>query len=325
MQRPYATGDRDVLDVLARRRDAGSRPGARRDGLRVALVIEGGGMRGAYPGGMVRGLAQLGLRDSFDEIYGTSAGAYNAAAFAIGQGEGAARIYAEDLSGTRFIDFRRPLSGRPVILLDYLIEDVLAANKVLDLRALAESDVPVTPIATDAATLSPHALRGLRTVGEWKAALRATACVPMLAGGPVPLRDGVWIDGAVSEPVAVERAVRDGATHVLALLSKPPADRAVASAPTWEDGTLVTALLNRARPGLGHVLRQRSSVYAASLAIVEDARHPNRGTVRLLALRPRSSSRVGALTTDPVRLRHAADTGTATVHTVFAETMQARG
>jgi len=153
---PLPAGDPDVLDVLVRRRDAGSRPGLRTDGLRTALVVEGGGMRGAYTGGMVRGLTELRLRDSFDEIFGTSSGAYVAAAFATGQGVGAATIYADDLSGTRFIDYRRPLTCRgPVMHFDYLIDTVLVTSKPLDFAALTASDVPVRPIATLAATLPP--------------------------------------------------------------------------------------------------------------------------------------------------------------------------
>ena len=85
-------GDSAVLEVLLRRRETGSRPGERRDGHRIALVISGGGMRGAYTGGMVHALEDHGLRAGFDELYATSAGAFNAAAFISGEAWGAARI-----------------------------------------------------------------------------------------------------------------------------------------------------------------------------------------------------------------------------------------
>src|SRR4051794_41350966 len=47
-------------------------------GARIALVVEGGGMRGAVSGGMALGLEELGLADAFDAAYGSSAGALNA-------------------------------------------------------------------------------------------------------------------------------------------------------------------------------------------------------------------------------------------------------
>ena len=63
-------GDDEVLHALLRRREAGSRPGARTDGHRIALVVGGGGMRGAYAGGMVWALEQAGLTSGFDLAYG---------------------------------------------------------------------------------------------------------------------------------------------------------------------------------------------------------------------------------------------------------------
>ena len=49
---------------------------SRPDGARVALVVEGGGMRGAVSAGMVIAIDELGLTGSFDAVYGASAGAY---------------------------------------------------------------------------------------------------------------------------------------------------------------------------------------------------------------------------------------------------------
>ncbi len=77
----------------------GARPGPRRlhpltarampdwmpkEGIpRTALVLSGGGARGAYQVGVLRGLADLGvLRSGFDVLVGSSAGAINAAALA---------------------------------------------------------------------------------------------------------------------------------------------------------------------------------------------------------------------------------------------------
>src|SRR3954471_16411737 len=47
-------------------------------GARVALVVEGGGMRGAVSGGMALALDELGLSRAFDAAYGSSAGTLNA-------------------------------------------------------------------------------------------------------------------------------------------------------------------------------------------------------------------------------------------------------
>ena len=69
----------EVLRVLAARAQAGSQPGRRDDGFRVALAIEGGGMRGTVSAGMALALDELGLVTAFDAVYGASAGAITAA------------------------------------------------------------------------------------------------------------------------------------------------------------------------------------------------------------------------------------------------------
>lgn len=61
----------------------GSRPGARRssDKMRIALAIEGGGMRGCVAAGETAALQFLGLSDVIDAVYGASAGSMVGAYF----------------------------------------------------------------------------------------------------------------------------------------------------------------------------------------------------------------------------------------------------
>src|SRR6201990_638510 len=69
---PPLAGDDEVIRALVRRRDRGNRA----DGDRIALVVGGGGMRGAYAGGMAHALDDTGLSAGVDVVYGSSAGAH---------------------------------------------------------------------------------------------------------------------------------------------------------------------------------------------------------------------------------------------------------
>src|SRR6476620_9162779 len=91
-----AAGSRHpVLEVLLERQRQGSKPGARTDGLRVGLVVEGGAMRTVVSSGMASALEQLGLRDSFDTVYGASAGAAVGAYFVAGNVRQGTAIFFE--------------------------------------------------------------------------------------------------------------------------------------------------------------------------------------------------------------------------------------
>ena len=69
-QQPLHPSVQAVLDRAA----AGTAPSLHRDGRRIGLAIEGGGMRGCVAAGMASCLHFLGLADSFDCVYGASAG-----------------------------------------------------------------------------------------------------------------------------------------------------------------------------------------------------------------------------------------------------------
>jgi predicted patatin/cPLA2 family phospholipase len=302
---PFLHGDRDVLSVLLDRRSEGSEPGARTDEHRVALVIGGGGMRGAYVAGMLRALDRAGLVPGFDEVYGASSGAFSAAAFLTGDAAACAASYPEDLSTDTFINMRRLGTRRPVVALDHLIHEVLDGRKPLSWDALGHTATELRIVATDASDLTAHTLTGMETVADWRQALRASASIPLLCGPPVTYGGRRWVDGSVGEPLAMARALRGGATHVLVVLCRgtddlhPDADAGL---------SLWARTLDRLVPGLGTVA-QGSRRYGADLRLVTDAAHPDRGPGHLAAIGPSRSVGMGALCVDPERVGEAVRVG----------------
>src|ERR1700683_4377891 len=96
-----------VVAAILGRRDEGSLPGERSDGRRIALVIEGGGMRGVVSAGMAAAIEQLGLRDAFDEVHGASAGAFNATFLLARQASYLATLYQYGFGDPRFVTLGR--------------------------------------------------------------------------------------------------------------------------------------------------------------------------------------------------------------------------
>ncbi len=302
----FLHGDHEVLRVLLDRRTDGSIPGARCDPHRVALVIGGGGMRGAYVAGMLRAVEREGLTPAVDEVYGASSGSFSAAAFLTGSAAACAACYPEDLATDDFISIRRLGTRRPVVVLDHLV-DVLRTRKPLDWTALGATAAPLHVIATDAADLTPHTLTGMASVADWERALRASASIPLLAGPPVEFGGRRWVDGSVAEPLAMARALRGGATHVLVLLCRGTGDLH----PDADAGlSLWARALDRVVPGLGTVA-QGSRRYGADLRLVTDAAHPGRGPGHLAAIGPVRSVGVGALCVEAGPLDAAVEVGDA--------------
>lgn len=300
-------GDDEVLRALVRRRDTGVHD----DGHRIALVVSGGGMRAAYAGGMAHALDDAGLGDCFDVVYGSSAGAYIGGALLLGDGRGAAHIFFEDMACREFVDPRRLGSRRPVVSLDHLLGHILTVAKPMPWERLCGA--PLRVVATAADDLTGHVLEP-RSVPEWRLALRATAAIPVLAGPAVRLHGRRWIDGSVAEPLPVLRALRDGATHVLALLNRTlpelrATDPGVGPA-RW------ARALDRLAPGLG-AMAQESARHGPSMTVLDDAAHPSRTGAHLLAVLPTHDVGVRGLTIDPARVERAARIGYAALESAL--------
>ena len=208
-----------MLRALAARRDAGSQPGARDDAMRIALAVEGGGMRGIISAGMALALHELGLVPAFDAVYGASAGAITGA-WLLSRPEGL-RGWAEPAYARTLIRPSALLRGRPAADIRALIDDLYQTTFPMDFAAVLGSPVELHPLATDAATgqstdLRPH----IGNPAELRLALRASAAMPLLAGPPVEFAGRRFYDAGVSESVPYRTALAQGATHLLVLRSR---------------------------------------------------------------------------------------------------------
>jgi predicted patatin/cPLA2 family phospholipase len=310
----FAIGDTDVLSVMLDRRRAGTTPGQHEDGHRVALVIEGGGMRGVYVGGMARAIGELGLRNSLDEIFAVSAGAFTGTGLVCGRTDHLARAYYDDLAIGAFVDFGRMLAGRgPLVSLDFLLDTVMIGKHGFEWSSLLDADLPLRPVATALDTLCASELVDLQSAADWRQALLASARIPFWAGPPIELHGRRWVDGFVTDPLPVARAVDGGATHVLALLARAPEERL---SPSSRVAPPMRAHLNRLAPGLAAAMAQRGRRHQESTALI--AGLVRRGGARIMGLRPLKGHGIRSLTSNVVRLRHGGDAGEAAMHRAVA-------
>lgn len=195
-------------------------PGARRDRLRIALAIEGGGMRGVVSAGMTAAIEQLGLTDCFDEIHGASAGAFNGAFLLADQGAYVTALYAHGFGNPVFTGIRRALRGGPVFDLDYVVGEVWRDQRPLRTELVLSRGIELHCTATDVDSAQLVDLTDLRTDDDLRCAMRASARLPWLAGPPVRFRGMRLLDATLSEAIPASGALRS-ATHVLVLQTRP--------------------------------------------------------------------------------------------------------
>jgi predicted patatin/cPLA2 family phospholipase len=292
-----------VLDVLKRRLARGSRP-PHGDGASVALAVEGGAMRGVISAGMVSGLEAIGLAGAFDAVFGSSAGAINAAYFLAGQAAIGTTIYYEDINSRDFIDHWRPLRGQPIVDLAFVIDEVMTHRKPLDVARVLASKSPLSVLATDVVSGRSAVLSGFTSAADLFSALRAGATMPVVAGSPFAYRQGRYVDASLSEAIPVPSAEAAGHTHVLALLTRPGRMHGGVSA---FDRYFVGPRLRQWSPALAEQYLNRGDPYGDLLASIDTGTGPARRAA-VLGLRVPELV-VHKLERDPDRLRDGAARG----------------
>jgi predicted patatin/cPLA2 family phospholipase len=302
-----------IVDILIARAARGSRQ-PHDDGARVALAVEGGAMRGVVSAGMIAGLEALGLTYAFDAVYGSSAGAFNAAYFLAGHAELGMRIYIEDINSRAFADMRRAFGSRPVVNMDLVVE-AMTIRKPLDASRVFANGTPFTVLATDAATAGRVAFRAFTDAADLMAAMRAGATMPILAGGPFAYRGRQYFDASLSEPIPVPIAESDGFTHVLVLLTRPLLHyRRISS---LAERLIVTRRLRRLSPALAVRFETRGGPYSALLSTI-DGGHSPAGRAIVLGIRP-GGDEVSKLERRSAVLLAAAERGRRAVMSAFGK------
>ena len=212
-----------VIAALYQRRDVKSMPGQRasEDKMKIALAIEGGGMRGCVAAGMATAIWHLGLDDSIDIVYGSSAGTLVGAYFIAKQlpYEGP-QVYYDVLTsaGKEFIDAQsilrscglglldlrlhaltslfRDRMGKPVLNLDYLLTNIVQQIKPLNWAIFWSKQVsnaqPLRIVASGLVSRKSVVLsadnNNFQSIAELADCMKASMLLPGVTGEVVRLK-----------------------------------------------------------------------------------------------------------------------------------------
>jgi NTE family protein len=201
--------------------DAGEEP-EEEPGPITALVLAGGGVRGAVQIGMLQVLSEHGFVP--DRVYGSSVGALNGVAFAGDPTRSGVEHMTEIWKGlTRDSVYPQGRLHGPWLYLQQ--RDSVYANSGLrtviengiEFEQLEDAVIPVEVVAT---SLTDGRERWF-TYGSAVEAVLASAAIPALFP-PMAINGDRFIDGGVVNNVPLRRAVDAGATRIVVLLCSPP-------------------------------------------------------------------------------------------------------
>lgn len=190
-----------------------------------AIVLPGGGGRGAYQVGVAKALFEHGLE--FDLAFGTSIGGINATMLAQGDMRRLEDLWCTIRGKDVFSLPSAPQIGRLVLghklgLLDTRpLEDLL--RREADLQKLKASQMKIGWCTTDLCSLETKLMTidDIKSTNELIDVLMATSAIPMAFPPRHIHGKGLWVDGGLVRNTPVETAIHMGADEVYMVLLHP--------------------------------------------------------------------------------------------------------
>lgn len=187
------------------------------EGQGVALLVEGGGLRGAFSAGV---LAELGKPGGprIEDVVAVSSAAPTAAYLAAGQVEDGIRIWENHTHGAQLISPANWLSWRPLMAIERLV-DVFRHTVVLDAEKAASAEMRLWVAVTNCHSGDIEYVRATRS--NVFSLLHATMAIPLAYGRVVDVEGTPYVDGGVTNPLPIEHTLSMVRDRAVAILTQP--------------------------------------------------------------------------------------------------------
>ncbi len=267
--------------------------------MKTAVIDVGGGFRGIYACGVLDYCMDQKIR--FDLGIGVSAGSANLASFIAGQRGRNFTFYTEYGLRKQYASVGNFLRKRSFIDMDYVYGTLSNhdGENPLDYAALRENPTEFIVVAANAETGEAKYFdkRDIRQDGY--DVFKASSSIPFVCT-PYFVEGVPYYDGALGDPVPLEKAFAMGCDRVVVLLTKPENILR-----TSEKDEKLAARIRKKYPHAAENLRQRATRYNEGVALAQE--YARQGKVLIVA--PDDTCGVSTLSRDPANMKRLYDKG----------------
>ena len=227
--------------------------------MKTGIVDVGGGLRGIYAAGVLDYCMDKGIR--FDLGIGVSAGSANLVSYAAGQRGRNFRFYTDYSQRREYMGVGDFLKTGSYINMDYMYSELSnsGGEDPLDYPALRDNPMELYVVAADAETGEARYFSKDDIAQDNYDILKASSSIPFVCR-PYPVQGRLYYDGALGDPVPVDKALELGCDRVVLLLTKPAG---IPRSPSRDEK--YAAGIQRKYPAAAHAMRQRASRYNAGV------------------------------------------------------------
>lgn len=254
-----------------------------------ALVLEGGGMRGAYTAGVLDYLMEKGV--SFDSIYGVSAGALIGANFKTGQVGRGLRTFAAYLQDERYAGPQHLLKTGDWFNIDFSYNKIPNELDPADYDAFSASPVNFYSVVSNVETGKAEYIRITDLKGQMDL-VRASATLPLLSN-IVEYEGKKYLDGGSCDSIPLKKSMADGHNKNLVVLTQ---HRGYAKKPSAN--RYACRLMYKKYPNYVKAIDNRHNMYNRQLKLVYEMEKQGKAFV----IQPVAKVEVSRLEKNPARL-----------------------
>lgn len=241
--------------------------------MRTGIVDVGGGLRGIYAAGVFDWCLDRKIR--FDLCIGVSAGSANIASYIAGQKGRNYQFYTEYSFRKRYMGIGRFLLKRSFIDLDYVYGTLSNSDgeNPLDYQKMIENSSEVLVVAADARTGRAKYFEKKDIKQNQYDVLKASSAIPFVCH-PYSVEGIPYYDGALGDPVPVQKAFDCGCDKVVVILTRPESVLR-----TSEQDEKFAKRIQKKYPKAAEALRLRAKQYNESIMLAKNYENDGRALI----------------------------------------------
>ncbi|MEB3101635.1 patatin-like phospholipase family protein [Ferviditalea candida] len=183
---------------------------------KIGLVLEGGGMKGVFTGGVLDLFIEKNL--FFPYVIGVSAGACNALSYMSKQYGRNKRVTIDYISDPRYLSYRNLLRSKSIFGMDFIFDEIPNRLDPFDYESFQQSEQTLVVGTTDCFTGEPVYFSN-KDGYDMVQVTRASSSLPFVAL-PVELEGYTLMDGGMADPLPIRKSIEDGNRKHVVVMTK---------------------------------------------------------------------------------------------------------
>ena len=233
-------------------------------GNKIGIIDVGGGCRGAYAAGVFDYF--LDNKITFDLGIGVSAGSANITSFTAKQDRRNYKFYTEYALRPEYMGMKNFITKKSFIDLDYVYGTLTNddGEYPIDYDTYMDNPMEFYIVATNAITGDAHYFSKNEMQRNQYDAFKASSCIPFVCP-PYIINDIPYYDGALANPVPIQKAFDWGCDKVILILTLP-----IDTIRDNKQDTFLAKRIQKKYPLSAEKLMHRANLYNASVQLAKE-------------------------------------------------------